>query len=315
MRARNSLGSHRQLVMNRSLSPCSHLGLALSLLFGCGVKGPGRHVNDTTALLWEETVIRYTIMMTARGQTVARCCLSEQTTQLSQQSKSRQQRRETQVGWICQRKIKLQLRMSPSPLGTQRDFLVSALCVNTPATHRRHHSSSLDATNTRGTSTSVPPCADHTIDAFEATTAHRNPAILQDVRHQFCAPVSNFWILQSRNSFIGADIVKRHSHFPRIVISQHIIDTSPFNLVSNGAIDAIGAIEAIRAIVAIAAIQLRLFRPTPNACCSSSCNCSFLTSICESLNSFFTSFLGLNHATFSPTILWDNPSARSTPIL
>ena len=33
------------------------------------MKGPGRgHVNDTTALLWEETVIIYTIMTSERGQ-------------------------------------------------------------------------------------------------------------------------------------------------------------------------------------------------------------------------------------------------------
>ena len=106
----------------------------------------------------------------------------------------------TDILQTVQTKSKLPLCMSPSLLGTQRDFHVSALCVedrsppsaptidaihrrrhskppSTPtieAIHRRHPSTPpfvATIVGTRGTSTSVHPCAIHTIDAIAATQA------------------------------------------------------------------------------------------------------------------------------------------------
>ena len=114
---------------------------------------PGRgHVKDTTALLWEETVIIFAIVTTERNQFVA-CCLSnkQQTchdkhyhdkhseTQTncnlsdpqSNSHKIRYHETRTKItGSLLSAKKKNQTTpVPPSPLGAKRDFHVSALCV------------------------------------------------------------------------------------------------------------------------------------------------------------------------------------------
>ena len=182
------------------------------------MKGPGRgHANDTTALQWEES------------------CLSEQTTKLSQQSKSRQQKGRHKWVAICRTnytatdaKFVPQIRTKANnvcavSLTTRRHrrTSTSAPSVSTPqppidATIRRHPT----PPSTRETSTSVlpvptTPSTPSTPPKPPQPTNLRNTAIFQDVRHQFCPPVSNFWIFQSKFHF-GAKNVKRQSHSPKI---------------------------------------------------------------------------------------------------
>ena len=121
------------------LSPL--ISLLIFISFGRGMKGPragSRQRQHSTAV--RMTVIIYTIM-------------TKQETQQLTQTRDRHRNKSAVFLQTVQTESKLPLCVSSSLLGTQRDFHVSALCVEDPspppsaptidatdATHRRHHS-------------------------------------------------------------------------------------------------------------------------------------------------------------------------------
>ena len=202
--------------------------LSLSFSFGRGMKDPRRgHVNDTTALLWEETVIMYTIMTTAPRQTVA-CCLvrTNNTTVKKKKDLDNIEGRHKKDGSAKQTEQQL---TQNSVHDKDEKNCKSAHCLedksNCNCACLPHH------WGHRGTSTSAPlvtirrhsPREDFHVGAPSKPskpskppkpTSLRHTAILQDVRHHFCPPVSNFWIFQSRNSLSGQKSSRGTAIFP-----------------------------------------------------------------------------------------------------
>ena len=123
---------------NPTTSTTLPLPLPLPLSFGRGMRGPDCVTSRHHSTALGRTVTIFAVVTTDR----------------------RHKQRKQLVGCCQSKKNKLHLCVPPSPLGTQRDFHVSALCIDDPS----HHSKPFDATTkgTRGTSTSAPSCATHT---------------------------------------------------------------------------------------------------------------------------------------------------------
>ena len=151
---------------------------SLSLSFGRGMKGPTRgHVNDTTALMWEETVIIYTIMTTARRPNYKTVTIKITTTN-----------RETQVGCNLPNKLYSNCRKIRFTKQRRKQLQVCSLSI------RKNETTSVHVSLTTGGTEGLPrqrPLCQHpshpSTPPFVAIRHHQAPGGLH-VGAPLCQP-------------------------------------------------------------------------------------------------------------------------------
>ena len=101
------------------------------------MRDPDGSRQDTTAL---PSVIIFAIMTTDRRDKQLAICQTNYTATVTKIAITTTGRKQLVVSCLS-KKNKLHLCVPPSPLGIHRDFHVSALCVDDPSHHSKHHQS------------------------------------------------------------------------------------------------------------------------------------------------------------------------------